>query len=546
MDAARDDLAPKSRSETGGKLSVSVLIKGHYNRKDVGIDFDYIVQDSIYLDSERIREGLASFNENCRNQISKVVDLGYTVDDFLEIHSGKGVDLPKSRLNQRQQEKIEREVDPQAFSSACNQKMELPAYFEASLSGLKLKAKTEARVQVVQGGGSSAWRALGFALLGLLGVTVIALCMVCFLYFRREKKRQQTQKEVGVTLVRPIEQIGIDKSMETSNKSMDENVRINGGKTSKSPTMAATPVPRGERKHIVGRLQRELSNMRLAVENERKRRRRAQRSDTRETARQDSLQSGQSVQSGVTGLGARIHNNATDGDEVKDGNAPATETANAPEKTPRTNSAKEVMEDDEAVEGPNALSEVVAHIHSGRRNRVSTSLKVGNPAPKRINTDFRDDSGSSSDEDDSSESSSDSSSDSNSSSSEEESEAPSQLMARKQKGRRGSSAKNRREEKKREETKPTRSRKAMKKVRMKKRLDVGKTGHSLHDRGGLAKPGSDLTAGHRRRTAGDQEMKEIRAKPCRNSTASHRRRTTGDRETKGTRLLKSHCVSNLV
>mmetsp|Transcript_31540 Transcript_31540/g.60200 ORF Transcript_31540/g.60200 Transcript_31540/m.60200 type:complete len:742 (+) Transcript_31540:4200-6425(+) len=455
----------RRRTRTRGKLSVNVLVKGHYNGKDVRVNFDSIVQESINRDTDVIRERLTSYNLDCATQTTKVSDMGYTVDNFLEIHSDRGVDLPKSRLNQRQQEKIQDEVDPQAFSSACDRRKVLPKYFEESLGGLRLNAKSETRVHVIEERGSNAWPIIG----SVLAVALIVLGMGYYIYRREEKKHNKT-KEVDVTHFISGRH-GLDRSIDSD--VMSEKRRsfvggVGGRRTnmqnvgeslnsykSSDDTLILTPIPRDKRRGIAGRFQRELSNIGVVLSDERRRIR------------------GDDARNSATGeLETMVRENMADGEGDADDFMPPTEAAIAPRGDPKVNGEEEAMKthfDEDTMKGtPQTLSGVVACIRKGRRDRtkelndrvarrktedgggnkshMSSSNRSGNSRhiiPKNINVDFEgtvkskkrssgSDSSSSSDDDESS----DSSSDSSSSSSGEEPETPSQLKAHRQREKR--------------------------------------------------------------------------------------------------------------
>jgi len=428
----------RRRTGTRGKLSVNVLVKGHYNGKDIRANFDSIVQESINRDTDIIRERLTAYNLDCATQTTKVFDMNYTVDNFLEIHSDRGVNLPKSRLqlDRRQKEKIQNEVDPQAFSSACDGKRVLPKYFEESLGGLRLNAKSETRVHVIEERGSNAGPIIG----SVLAVALVSLCMGYYVYRREEKKHYKT-KEVDVThfisgghsLARSINSdvmsekrrsfVGGVGGRRTSMNIGGES--LSSYKTS-DDTLIKTPIPCDKRRGITGRIQHELSIIGIALNDERQRIR------------------GDDAQNSATGeLETVVQENMADGEGDADDFVPPTET----------NFDEDAM--------TQTLSGVVARIRKGRRDRtkelndrvarrnakdgggnkshMSSSNRSGNPRhvmSQNINVDFKgiikskkrssgSDSSSSSDGGESS----DSSSNSGSSSSEEEPETPSQLKA---------------------------------------------------------------------------------------------------------------------
>ena len=124
-----DTTGQSKRRKNGGKLAVNLLVRGHYNR-DLNVDFDYIVQDSINRQTHAIRRQLTMFNQNCRDQTTKIVDQGFSLDDFLEVHTSRGVKKPLNRGKRAEQQQagIVQDEEAQVFSSACEQDA-LVSYF---------------------------------------------------------------------------------------------------------------------------------------------------------------------------------------------------------------------------------------------------------------------------------------------------------------------------------------------------------------------------------------------------------------------------------
>ena len=119
--------AGQSKRRNGGKLAVNLLVKGHYTR-NLNVDFDYIVQDSINRQTHAIRRQLTMFNQNCRDQTTKIVDQGFSLEDFLVVHTSRGVKKTLDRGRAEQQAGIVQDEEVQAFSSACDQDA-LVSYF---------------------------------------------------------------------------------------------------------------------------------------------------------------------------------------------------------------------------------------------------------------------------------------------------------------------------------------------------------------------------------------------------------------------------------
>ncbi|KAL7541396.1 hypothetical protein ACHAXR_010888 [Thalassiosira sp. AJA248-18] len=436
-------------TDTGGKLSVELLVRGHYNR-NLNVDFDYVIQDSINRDAHTIRRELTYYNQNCRDQTTKVKSLGFTLDDFIEVHTNRGVKKPDSRLTKRQQEQQKQEAAAeQAFSAACNQEKVLPQYFEESLGGLQLNAQTKGTVTyVVDEGGANAWAIVG----GIIAVGVLALCFGYFM-FRRGLNKKQTSQEVKVTHL----------MVEDDLDSIDEKIQYkNGGGDSRAmkerrKSGVAIPVPiddgptstanqASSRRNFGGMVQREIGNMTAALNSERRRLAGGgptqRRSIPEETARHNSMQSG------FSDLEARLQNNLSDrGDE---------DVVLPPMMDNIISSA--TSGEEARLDEKNAMefNHVVGN-NSAMDNGISTSASCSSrkSVPKTIQVDLEDTESEEGESSDSSSSSDDDSSDSDSSSSSsssEESHSSSQVRARKKREqRRSNKSKNK---KSRESRKP--------------------------------------------------------------------------------------------
>ena len=199
-----------------------------------------ISEDSINRDAQNIRRQLTHYNQNCRDQTTKVVDLGFTLEDFIEIHTNRGVKKPPQRLK-RQDEGLDiADEDDQHFSSACNLKRTLPDYFEASLGGLKLKAKTDGTEYGLSDGGgvSSPWVIVGI----IITLAVFALCFGYFLFRRGLKAKQRKAQEARVTHIIASRSLddndsfdGDDKMRKLHHRDMAEKRKgMRGGKANES------------------------------------------------------------------------------------------------------------------------------------------------------------------------------------------------------------------------------------------------------------------------------------------------------------------------
>jgi hypothetical protein len=126
---------------TNNELAVAMQIHGHYNPPP-DLDFDYIVQDSINADTDNIRRSLRDYNEACRDQTSKVMNEGFSVEDFAEIHTMNGA------LQNRVKGKNSPKPMGGVFRQSCAEAKFLPSYFETSLKELKARKVSEVKAEL--------------------------------------------------------------------------------------------------------------------------------------------------------------------------------------------------------------------------------------------------------------------------------------------------------------------------------------------------------------------------------------------------------------
>jgi hypothetical protein len=126
---------------SSNELAVAMQVHGHYDPPPE-IDFDYVVQDSINRDTDNIRRSLRDYNDNCRDQTSKVVNEGFSVDDFAEIHSMNGA------LQNRVKGKNSPRPMGGVFRQSCAEAKFLPSYFETSLKELKARKVSEVKAEL--------------------------------------------------------------------------------------------------------------------------------------------------------------------------------------------------------------------------------------------------------------------------------------------------------------------------------------------------------------------------------------------------------------
>ncbi|KAL7547017.1 hypothetical protein ACHAWF_010337 [Thalassiosira exigua] len=279
-DASPDRGGMPARGRGGGKLSVSLLVRGHYNR-NLNVDFDYLVQDSINRDTRVIRRQLTYYNQNCRDQTSKVVDLGFTLEDFFEIHTNRGVQRPSSRLSRQRQMELDaaaaamgEDDDGRTFSSACDEDKVLPDYFEKALGGTEPRADAVGTTYTVDEGGPSPAAIVGAIV--AFGVLAVA---IGYVLFRRglKRRRDELREEVKVTHILAGMDDDLDHLPGGSEKKDGEATagakeRFGGvGGGSLSARVIPVDAGRGGRGGLVGRMRREVKNMAAALSSERTR-----------------------------------------------------------------------------------------------------------------------------------------------------------------------------------------------------------------------------------------------------------------------------------
>ena len=165
------------------RVTIDLEVWGHYP-PTLAVDFDHIVQSSINRQTETIRQELQEYNTHCEDQIEKVDDHGFVLDDFEEIYSNKGVVSNTKMKRERyaaemiEDELLEEEsVSGGVFRTACSNEVMLPKYFEESLDTIVaskveitsiLEEPSETPVMVI----------------GLLAGLLVVMLMVGFFVFR--------------------------------------------------------------------------------------------------------------------------------------------------------------------------------------------------------------------------------------------------------------------------------------------------------------------------------------------------------------------------
>ena len=177
------------------------------------------------------------------------------------------MEKPANRLAKRQQEMEEAAAsreERESFSSACDRKMVLPEFFESSLGGMELRAKTAPKTvgTYVENGGASIWAIV----LGMMAVGAFALGLGCFLFRRGLKKKQEKLKEARVTHVVVAEHGSTDEDYLVKEKIRQFSVRREGGRASLQSFNSGLS-SRG----LAGAVQREIGNMTAALGSERRR-----------------------------------------------------------------------------------------------------------------------------------------------------------------------------------------------------------------------------------------------------------------------------------
>ena len=96
---------------------------------------------------------LAYYNSACHDQNMKIDEMEYDINDFREVHTSKGVKTILRSGNT---------PDEQPFSSACEQGVVLPDFFERSLTGGYV-IRSGSNLHIVEGGGGSQYAIIGGA-----------------------------------------------------------------------------------------------------------------------------------------------------------------------------------------------------------------------------------------------------------------------------------------------------------------------------------------------------------------------------------------------
>jgi hypothetical protein len=204
----KDVILSNKDSTLGSELAVALEVKGHYSPPP-DLDFDYIVQDSINRDTETIRRGLRDYNQNCRDQTSKVQELGFSASDFSEVHSMTG-----SRPNRESGSDDVSSV----YRTTCAAGDSLPEIFETSLKEIEARKVSEVQfsmdtaIYMNEESRLESW-AMG-PVAGLSGM--IAMLMGVFVFRRAlgprrvDKFRDAKTKEIDVEESRRFGEMGGD------------------------------------------------------------------------------------------------------------------------------------------------------------------------------------------------------------------------------------------------------------------------------------------------------------------------------------------------
>ena len=190
-------------SSEASKLAVNMEIKGSYSPPP-GIDFDYIVSESINADSDKIRRGLQTYNNRCNDQTTKVQDQGYGQEDFAAVVSNAGA----SRVGMNQGRPVANDVSSlDTYSTACSSALKLPDKFETSLKELEARSTDDLGLKISNNimavedssGGMDAW-ATGpvAAIAGLIALLMGGFVFRRALGPRRADKYTDTRKTKGL------------------------------------------------------------------------------------------------------------------------------------------------------------------------------------------------------------------------------------------------------------------------------------------------------------------------------------------------------------
>ena len=261
----------KRNEQKGEQLSVALEIKGHYTPPPE-LDFDRIVQDSINRETPTLRRELTYYNENCRDQTTKVLDLGYSQSDFSEVHSMKGV-----RPNRGRGEEM---VLSNIFRTVCSEAKVLPEYFETSLNHIDAKQISSSQqlstkeVSILDSDMKPPWKIVSLILLAGF------LCLfMAFTYFRQARKKKKAQN--GETILKSSvsysnSNLGVVE--EENQRNATEENEDGSEKNSESFKVVASPGDQNTFCHRLSpmihsgleRIRQEMGNMAAAIESEHK------------------------------------------------------------------------------------------------------------------------------------------------------------------------------------------------------------------------------------------------------------------------------------
>jgi len=115
------------------------------------------------------------------------------------VHKTTGVERPRSRLNVREQQRLDNDLkNEQAYSISCEKEFVLPEYIETGLGKVEVELKTKLGTSAVKTGASPLAVSVGVLVFGLF-----ALCTGYFLWRRGQEEKEDSCK--GTQSIHPTD-----------------------------------------------------------------------------------------------------------------------------------------------------------------------------------------------------------------------------------------------------------------------------------------------------------------------------------------------------
>ena len=256
--SSSSSFSSSSNTRAVDQMVVDLEIRGHYSPPP-DIDFDHIIEESINSEKRNIRRELMSYNTNCQNQRTKVLDFGLSQYDFREVNSWKGVRPNRGKGSDSSL------PDNSAYRMACSEGINIPEYLDPSLEDMNIIVFGAGHLNEESSDGVQ-W--IMVTVIPLMGILFLVIGCIVF------KKRSTSHSSEGIAIICPVEN---DVFPEDITENWDKDVEMK--EKIQELTQDTPPNDAGmeSKQHVglvgsmLGAFRHELGNMLLALQSEQRR-----------------------------------------------------------------------------------------------------------------------------------------------------------------------------------------------------------------------------------------------------------------------------------